>query len=104
MRIEPKKVILRVLERVFDIKDVAMSVLLLLVAATFAISVLVFTLSIRLRKNEIETLKRIGTSKFRVRFLLLSEIITVILISTVLVFISIMITYLFGDSLIYYFL
>jgi len=104
MLIEPKKVIQRVLERVFDIKDVALSVLLLLLAATFAISVLVFTLSIRLRKNEIETLKRIGVSRFKVNFLLLSEIITVILISTLLVFLSIMITYLFGDSLIYYFL
>jgi len=102
MLIEPKRVIKQVLQRVFDVQNLALLVLLGLLIATFGIAMLVFVLSIRLRRGEIETVAYIGASKWRVRMLLMSEIIVVVGISILLVLVSLILINFLGTDLIYY--
>ena len=101
MLIEPHKVITSLIDTIFDIKNLALVILLVILAATFAIAVLVFILSIRLRRNELQTILKIGASPFRVKMLLFGEIISVLLIASVLVSISVLVMNMLGDKLIY---
>ena len=101
MLIEPRKVITSLIDTVFDIKNLALVILLAILAATFAIAVLVFILSIRLRRNELQTILKIGASPFRVKMLLLGEIFSVLLIASLLVSISAVIIGMLGDKIIY---
>ena len=101
MLIEPHKVIRSLIDTVFDIKNLALVILLAILAATFAIAVLVFILSIRLRRNELQTILKIGASPFRVKMLLFGEIFSVLLIASLLVVISAVIIGILGDKIIY---
>jgi len=101
MLIEPHKVITSLIDTIFDIKNLALFILLVILAATFAIAVLVFILSIRLRRNELQTILKIGASPFRVKMLLFGEIISVLLIASILVSISALVMNMLGDKLIY---
>ena len=101
MLIEPHKVIRSLIDTLFDIKNLALVILMLILAATFAIAVLVFILSIRLRRNELQTMLKIGASPFRVKMLLLGEIFSVLLIAFLLVSISAVILGMLGDKIIY---
>ena len=104
MLIEPRKVIENLMDTLFDIKNLALTVLLMILIATFAIAVLVFTLSIRLRKSEINTMLRMGASPLRVKMLLFGEIIVVMCISLLLVLSSALVINAFGDKIIYWIL
>jgi putative ABC transport system permease protein len=104
MLITPILVIEKVLQTVFDIKNLALGVLLILVLATFAIASFVFKLSLKLRTNEIETISNIGASKASVAFLLFSEIIAVLFFSMILILLMVFLVSMFGDQLIYYFI
>ncbi|MGB5966053.1 MAG: ABC transporter permease [Sulfurimonadaceae bacterium] len=101
MLIEPHKVIRSLIDTVFDIKNLALVILLAILAATFAIAVLVFILSIRLRRNELQTILKIGASPFRVKMLLFGEIFSVLIIASFLVSISAVIMGILGDKIIY---
>lgn len=101
MLIEPRKVITSLIDTVFDIKNLALVILLAILAATFAIAILVFVLSIRLRRNELQTILKIGASPFRVKMLLLGEIFSVLFIASLLVSISAVIIGMLGDKIIY---
>jgi putative ABC transport system permease protein len=67
--------------------------------ATLAITLLVFSLSIRLRKKEIQTLKYIGAAKGRITAILSLEIILVFTISLLLTFAYLLTINLFGFPL-----
>lgn len=101
MLIEPHKIIRSLIDTVFDIKNLALVILMGILAATFAIAILVFILSVRLRRNELQTMLKIGASPFRVKMLLFGEIFSVLIIASLLVAISAVIIGMFGDKIIY---
>ena len=77
----PSKVIETLLQRIFRIKKIFDLMFLLVGIATLFIFLLVVGLSLRLRKEEINTLIILGSSRAKVIQILCSEIITILLLS-----------------------
>jgi putative ABC transport system permease protein len=76
--VRPAVVIRELLDTVFTVQSFVAAGILLVSAATLATAVLVLLLSLRLRRREIETLVKIGGSRGRVAFLVVSEAVIVI--------------------------
>jgi len=81
--LEPTTVIDELLGTIFTVQNFVVAGMLLVGLAALATAVLVFALSLRLRKREIETLAKIGGSKLRVAGVLVTEIVVVVLASVV---------------------
>jgi ABC-type antimicrobial peptide transport system permease subunit len=62
----------------FSVRDAVFAVSLGLGVATIATAVLVFALSIRLRRREIDTMRKIGAPHGRVRAVLTTEVLIVV--------------------------
>ncbi|MEC8558505.1 MAG: ABC transporter permease [Planctomycetota bacterium] len=71
----PSVVIAEVLERVFKIGALLAGILVATGVATLAVVALVLALSIRLRRDELDTLSRIGAGRATIATLLLSEVV-----------------------------
>jgi putative ABC transport system permease protein len=69
---------------IFTVQNFVVAGMILVGLAALATAVLVFALSLRLRKREIETMAKIGGSKLRVAGVLVTEIAVVVLASVVL--------------------
>ena len=69
---------------ILTVERFVVAAFLLVGLATLATAALVFLLSIRLRRREIETLVKIGGSKPRVTAVLLTEVVAVLVASAVL--------------------
>ena len=82
--LEPTTVIDELLGTIFTVQNFVVAGMLLVGMAALATAVLVFALSLRLRKREIETMAKIGGSKLRVAGVLVTEIAVVVLASVVL--------------------
>jgi putative ABC transport system permease protein len=82
--LRPIGVIDDLLGTVFTVQGYVVAALVLVAAATFATAALVFALSIRLRRREVETLVKIGGSRGSIAVVLLAEVIFVLLCSGVL--------------------
>jgi putative ABC transport system permease protein len=82
--LQPTTVIDDLLGTIFTVQNFVVAGMLLVGLAALATAVLVFVLSLRLRKREIETMARIGGSKLRVAGVLVTEIAVVVLASVVL--------------------
>lgn len=74
----PLRVIRGLLDTVFSVRDAIVLGSAFVLLATAAIATLVFALSIRLRHQEIETIRKIGGPRRRVRAILLAEILMVV--------------------------
>lgn len=74
----PSQVVNEVLETMFSVRDYVILGSIGVGAATLMTAALVFLLSIRLRHREIETIRRIGGSRRRLRGVLVSEILLVV--------------------------
>ena len=72
--VSPTRMIREVLDRVFRIGSLLAGVLTATGIATLSVVALVLVLSIRLRRDELETLRRIGASRSATATLLLSEV------------------------------
>jgi putative ABC transport system permease protein len=72
--VEPSEVVREVLERVFQIGALLAGILVATGVATLGVILLVLALSIRLRKEEFDTLSRIGASRSTTLTLLLAEV------------------------------
>jgi len=81
--LEPTTVIDELLGTIFTVQNFVVAGMVLVGLAAIATAVLVFALSIRLRKREIETMAKIGGSKLRVAGILVTEIAVVVLVSVV---------------------
>ena len=81
--LEPTTVIDELLGTIFTVQNFVVAGMVLVGLAAIATAVLVFALSIRLRKREIETMAKIGGSKLRVAGVLVTEIAVVVLASVV---------------------
>ena len=82
--LQPTTVIDDLLGTIFTVQNFVVAGMLLVGLAALATAVLVFALSLRLRKREIETMAKIGGSKLRVAGVLVTEIAVVVLASVVL--------------------
>ncbi len=80
----PEAVIDRLLQNIFRIKNVLDAVIGVVALATVLAVLLVFTLSLRLRQREIQTIFRIGCSRMTVAKLITAEIMIIIVTSAVL--------------------
>jgi len=62
----------------FSVRDAVFAVSVGLGIATVATAILVFALSIRLRRRELETMRKLGASRGRMRAVLASEVLLVV--------------------------
>ncbi|MEE8217897.1 MAG: ABC transporter permease [Vicinamibacteria bacterium] len=102
--VRPAVVIRELLETVFTVRSFVVAGILLVSMATLAMAVLVLMLSLRLRRREIETLVKIGGSRGRVAFLIVSEAVIVVLVGAVLAGGLTALTHRFGSTVIQTFL
>lgn len=82
--LKPTEVIEGLLQNIFRIRNVLDAVIAIVGITTLLAMVLVFTLSLRLRRREIQTIFKLGCSKGTIARLLLAEIGFIVLISVVL--------------------
>ncbi len=97
--VRSQRVIRELLDTVFTVRDYIIVGVALVATATATVAVLVFYLSLRLRRGERYTLSRIGASQFQVLALMATEIITVLLLSTLLSSLLVAITKHYGIAL-----
>jgi putative ABC transport system permease protein len=77
--VRPDEVLADLLATVLTIRRYVMIVVGLLAIATLSLMVLVFLLSLQIRRQEIQTLVKIGGSPGRIRLVLLAEIVGVVI-------------------------
>jgi putative ABC transport system permease protein len=77
----PRAVVDDLVDTMFSVRNAMLAVSVGLALATIATAVLVFALSVRLRRREIETMRKIGASRRRVRAILACEVLLVVVAS-----------------------
>jgi putative ABC transport system permease protein len=82
--VRPRAVMDELLETVVTVQSYVVAAMLLVAAATLATAALVFMLSLRLRRREIETVVKIGGSRLGVATLLAAEVVAVIALAATL--------------------
>ena len=81
---KPDDVIDGLMENIFRIKKVIDAVIVIVAIATLLTIVLVFILSLRIRRDEMDTIFRIGCSRMTTARLLVAEILIILMTSAVL--------------------
>jgi putative ABC transport system permease protein len=82
--LSPRKEIRGLLDQIVTVKSYVVTAFVLVGATTLAVAALVFLLSLRLRRREIETFVKIGASKASIAGIVLSEVLLVLATSAVL--------------------
>ncbi len=82
--LRPKDVVKDLLSTIFTIQSFVVAALALVGTATLATMAFVFSLSLRLRRREIETMVKIGGSKAAIATVMVSEILSVLLLGALL--------------------
>lgn len=85
--IRPSDIMNELLATVFTVQRYVIAAIVLVGAATVATTLLVFLLSYRLRQGEIDTLTKIGGSRSSIALVVGSEVIFVLLLSSLLAFV-----------------
>lgn len=96
--VEPKTTVAELLDTVVTVQGFVVVALGLVALATLATALLVFLLSLRLRRREIETMNKIGGSRGKVAALLLSEIVAVLLAGGALAAVLTLLTRHYGEA------
>ncbi len=97
--VRSQRVIAELLDTVFTVRDYIVVGVVVVALATAIVALLVFSLSLRLRKGERYTLERIGASRAQIRFLMATEIIFVLMLSAVLTAVLVVLTERYGVAL-----
>lgn len=97
--VEPRAILDQLMGTVFTVQGYVIAAVVLVGLSTLATAFLVFLLSWRLRRGEIETMVRIGASKGRVRALLLWELGFVLCLSMLLAAVMVLFTASQGGAL-----
>jgi ABC-type antimicrobial peptide transport system permease subunit len=97
--VRSKRVITELLNTIFTVRDYIVVGIALVAVATGTVAVLVFYLSLRLRRGERFTLARIGASTLQIHVLMATEVLVVALISLVLASLLTLLTWKFGLAL-----
>ncbi|MGB3564025.1 MAG: ABC transporter permease [Thermoanaerobaculia bacterium] len=82
--VQPTTVMNELLDTILTIQGFVVGAILLVAIATLATAALVFMLSLRLRRREIETMTKIGGSKIHIGTLLASEVVAVLVAGVLL--------------------
>jgi putative ABC transport system permease protein len=82
--VRPVEVVDELLATVFTVRQYVVSALALVAAATLAVAALVFLLSLRLRRREVETLVKIGAPRRVVATVLAGEVVFVLVVGAAL--------------------
>ncbi len=98
--VQPATVMNDLLGTILTIREFVVAALLLVAIATLATAALVFLLSLRLRRREIDTMSKIGGSRLSIGTLLVSEIVAVLLAGVLLAGLLTVLTAQFGEGLI----
>jgi putative ABC transport system permease protein len=77
----PRLVVDDLVETMFSVRDAVFAVSIGLGLATIATAILVFALSIRLRRRELDTMRKIGASRGHMRAILATEVLLVVVAS-----------------------
>jgi putative ABC transport system permease protein len=94
--VRSQKVISELLDTVFTVRDYIVAGIAVVAVATAIVALLVFFLSLRLRRGERFTLARIGASREQIILLMATEVVTVILVSGALSALLIVLTSQYG--------
>jgi putative ABC transport system permease protein len=98
--VKPKDVIDGLLENIFRIKNVLDAVIVVVGFATVLAIILVFTLSLRLRKREINTIFKLGCSRATIAKLLAAEIFIIVIISAIICAAALLLVNLYSNDLV----
>jgi putative ABC transport system permease protein len=82
--VRPIAVMNDLLDTILTIQSYVVAAILIVAAATLATAALVFLLSLRLRRREIETMVKIGGSRLCVAAVLISEVVVVLVLGAAL--------------------
>ena len=82
--LRPERVVADLLTTVFTVRSYVVAAVMIVAASTLATMLLVFMLSIQLRRREITTMSRIGGSPLRIFGVLATEILGVLLLGVLL--------------------
>ncbi len=102
--IRPVDVVDELLDTVFTVRQFVIAAVVIVGAATLATAILVFMLSLRLRRRERATLFKIGGSRRAVAGMLMAEIVGVVVTSAVLAAVLTLLTRQYGADLVRLFL
>lgn len=94
--VRSQRVITELLETIFTVRDYIVVGVALVAVATAMVAMLVFYLSLRLRRGERFTLARIGASNAQIQVLMATEVLVVVLISLILASLLSMLTWRYG--------
>ena len=97
--VRSQRVVSELLDTVFTVRDYIVVGIALVAIATGTVALLVFYLSLRLRRGERFTLARIGASNLQIQILMATEVLVVALISLVLASLLMLLTRQFGLAL-----
>ena len=97
--VRSRRVIGELLDTVFTVRDYVVVGIVIVALATATVAMLVFYLSLRLRKGERFTLARIGASRLQIQLLMAAELVSVLLLSSILAALLILITQRYGMAL-----
>ena len=98
--VRPVTVIDELLDTILTIQQFIVAAVIIVGLATIATAALVFMLSLRLRRREIDTMLKIGGSRVRVVSMLLAEVVIVVMLSSSLAAILTLVTWRFGPGII----
>jgi putative ABC transport system permease protein len=82
--VDPATVLDELLDTVLTIQNYVVAAILLVGVSALATAALVFMLSLRLRRREIDTMVKIGGSRARIGMVLVSEIVVVLVLAVIL--------------------
>jgi putative ABC transport system permease protein len=82
--VRPNEVMQELLDTILTIQSYVLTAVVIVGAATLATAALVFLLSLRLRRREIETMRKIGGARLAVASVLVSEVAVVLALSVAL--------------------
>ncbi len=98
--VRPVTVIDELLDTILTIQQFIVAAVIIVGLATVATAALVFMLSLRLRRREIDTMLKIGGSRPRVASMLLAEVAIVIVLSGLIASVITLLTWRFGPGVI----
>ena len=98
--LQPVTVVDELLETVFTVKRFVIAALVVVSVVTLAVMALVFLLSTRLRAREIDTVLKIGASKWRIRAILSTEIAGVLIAGLCLAWALVWMTAQYGPQIV----
>jgi len=98
--VQPTSVMNDLLDTILTIQGFVIAAILLVAAATIATAALVFLLSLRLRRREIETMTKIGGSRLSIGTILVSEVVAVLVLGVGLAGALTLVTSQFGAGII----